>query len=84
VLEILCRDETDPATKVEHILRPLRENLERVLLTAGHDIEDIVKKVVRHVLMKQIPHGYTEHSPRLAPVERDGEAVGVEYHRLKR
>jgi hypothetical protein len=53
-----------------HPLRPLREDLERVLRRQRHHREHAIDERVRHVLVKQVRHAVDEHARRLPPGQR--------------
>ena len=59
-------------------LRPLRQDLVRVLRRVRHDLEDRADEVDRDTVVEQVAHRVHEHEPRLLPPVRPSEDVGVQ------
>jgi hypothetical protein len=66
--------QVDVAHKLPHPLRPLSQDLKRVVWGECHDCEHLGDEVIRNVVVEQV--AMKAHRARLAPVERRVQHVG--------
>ncbi len=64
----------------QHPFRPLGQHLESMSTSYRHHSKGHVDKTVRHVLMEQVAEAVDEDAARLLPMQRDAQAVGMEYN----
>src|SRR3990167_5541800 len=67
-----------------HAVRALRQDVERVLRAARHYVEHVANELVRHGLVEQVAHRVHEYAPRLLPMQRQVELVGMQHDVLGR